>query len=88
VAELHDLLAFVDECLAHVKEQTPLERFASVEHCSRRGALDARVCRGPGQTSAWLAAWMARIIRVAAFVLKLVDGVHRRGEGASVPCAA
>ena len=88
MAELHDLLTFVDECLAHVEQQASLERFASVEHCSRMGSLDARVCWRPVQstTSAWLTAVMTRIVWGAAFVVKLVDGVARWEEGASVPC--
>lgn len=77
MAELHDLFTFVDECLAHVKQQASLERFASVEYCSRMGSLDARICRRPVQSTstAWLTAVMAGIVRAAAFVLKLVDGV-------------
>lgn len=90
MAELHDLFTFVDECLAHVEQQASLECFASVEYSSRMGSLDARICRRPVQSTstAWLAALMTRLVRVAALVLKLVDGVVRWEEGASVPCAA
>ena len=54
------------------------------------GSLDACVCWRPIKTAAtaWLAALMTGIVRVAAVVLKLVKGVVRREEGASVPCTA
>lgn len=90
MAEVHDLFTFVDECLPHIKQQASLERLASVKYCSRLGALDALVCRRPVQSTstAWLTAVIARVVRVAAFVVKLVDGAVGREEGTSVPCAA